>query len=426
MSSNGNRVKAMAGILFLALCLTLVIWVSLKRFEQSVGIDFYHYWGVKSAMAEGDLRGKNPWAFTELYLRSLKGMAAETEDRRLRAAAGFRPDLDLTGTPLQYTIFSILPAGYSWAFALYQIVQMLCFAGAVWLIFQARWSRWAWAVALTAAMALFYGPLEWDILVGNLNAIQAFAVTALAYALQRRKIPAALFLSALVALVLFKPSVLLICLALACSLWWRERPPLWRTLLPPAVTAAALIALPCLYFGSWTVWIDWMRFLRDPERAGLFFPTEWGNYSTLVLIMEDLHLGMLGALAVAVALLAAGALVGIGLRGGGNPLREIVEDPFRICALGIVITAAISPVYWPHYYLFCFFAALYLLLPPRKPLPVALLALLSIVLNSGWITPAFLAMGMPRLIQYSAAASWLLLVPVLFLVDAVPPRAERP
>jgi len=422
MNRNAGKVKMLAGTLFLALCLVVVIRVSIERFEQSVGVDFYHYWGVQTAMAEGDLRGKNPWAFRGLYLSTLKGLAAETEDRRLRSAAAFRPDLDLTGTPLQYTLFAILPAGYSRALALYQIVQMLCFAGAVWLVFQARWWRWAWAAALIAAMAAFYGPLKWDILVGNLNAIQAFAITALAYVLQRRATWAPAFVSTLVALVLFKPSILLICLALACSLWWRERPSLWRTLVPPAITGAVLIAIPCLYFGSWTVWADWVRFLRDPNGAGLVFPTEWGNYSTLVLITEDLHLGALGALALLLALLAAGAMLGIGLRGGGNPLREILQDPFRICALGIVITAATSPVYWPHYYLFCLFAALYLLLPPRKPVLAAALALLSIVLSANWIAPLLLAVGAPGFLIYAAAASWLLLVPVLFMVEAVPAR----
>jgi hypothetical protein len=420
MLSRGTA-RSLLNILVVALCTILVVWISIERFEQSVGIDFYHYWGIQAAMADGDLRGKNPWEFGEIYLSTLGRIVSGTDDERLRDAAAFRPDLHVTGTPLQYAFFDLLPADYSRAFAIYQTAQILCFALAVGILFRLLWPQPALAAALIAAAVALYLPLVSELMVGNLNSIQALAVTALAALLYRRSTRrsawfGAAFLSSLVALVLFKPSIAIVCLALACSLWYRERPPLLRSVVSASVAGALLVVFPCLYFGSWTVWVDWVSFVRDPEKGDLFFPTAWGNYSTVVLLMEEMRIGYAGAMAVVGALFAGGALLGVALKGRGNPFKEMLEDPFRICALGIVTTAAISPVYWPHYYLFCLFAALYLLLPPRKPWLAAALALLSILLSSGWVPAAAPdSADLPWRAQYSAAASWLLLVPILFM-----------
>ena len=113
-------------------CLSIII--SFSRFSQSPGIDFYQYWGVIKAKQWSIGQLKSPSAEQEKYAEVLNDHVAHSADLRLSKANETRRELQLLQTPLCYSIFTLLPANYSIAFGIFQIIQVILFLSALVLL----------------------------------------------------------------------------------------------------------------------------------------------------------------------------------------------------------------------------------------------------------------------------------------------------
>jgi hypothetical protein len=208
-----------------------------------------------------------------------------------------------------------------------------------------------------------------------------------------------------------------------------------------AVTALALV-LPWLLFGSWGVWLDWWRTVfSDPAR--LVYPVSEGNYASPLLLAAatGLDAGRAG-LGIAVALAATAVACAWTRRPPGASglaallafARGRLRDPYWTAATGVVLTIALSPLVWAHYYVLCLFPALWLLWSPAQRAWPALLAAASILMTSallfqlappgGWAgaLPKIVSVSWNALIPASIAAGW---VPLWAGLLMAPPGPRR-
>jgi hypothetical protein len=283
---------------------------------------------------------------------------------------------------------------------------------------------------LALLCVLFYQPLLSDVRVANLGCFQLAFLTGLlvlagavarAPSFARRATLGAVFVAALAALTLAKPNVVVIGALLAAHLAVRHGPRLFiASALPAAAAAAVLVVIPCVYFGSWTVWREWYDFVYGSNARMLVRPVTTGNYSTALLLSSRLGLDVYTVSTVLMAMLGASLLAALAWShdasaAAGSPadpvavgaLRRIVGDPQMALAIGIVLTMASSPLYWFHYYLLSLIPALWLLSAPASAKYLAGLAAAAVVMSSGMLAPLFLWLQRPDALPHSIALSWL-------------------
>jgi hypothetical protein len=96
-------------------------------------------------------------------------------------------------------------------------------------------------------------------------------------------------MGALVFLTLLKPNLALVTLLLAATLWIRQGTAVFgRAALAAACLAVILLALPCLQFHSWQVWLDWYRYARGLETGKLISSIPQGNYASVIMAAKSL------------------------------------------------------------------------------------------------------------------------------------------
>jgi len=374
-----------------------------QRRPPAVGFDFYQFWAVSKARSFTEEKLASPYVERERYAAALSAHAQQSPDERLRTSSGYRGGtLDLTGTPLFYWVFGGMPRDYTVSLVLYQLVLLMMFLVCA-VVMGAVYHKGAFdLLPLACLLLLAHDPLVSDLYVGNVNAVQLgvlalFGVWSDRCAARRDARPSlrrcAMMVGALVLVTLLKPNLALVCLLLACHLWVIHGTRLFlRALAVGVVFGVVLMALPCLRFGSWRVWLDWYTFLAGAGGGGLVYPVADGNFATVVLLADALGIGVVKAgLLVAFVLLASlyGALRG-SMRGGDGSSRTLAEagsrllrDPQLCLAVGIVVTLAISPLVWKHYYVLSLLPAFWLLSPRRRGLWPGALSAASIVLTSG-------------------------------------------
>lgn len=226
-----------------------------------------------------------------------------------------------------------------------------------------------------------------------------------------------IFLGALFFLTLLKPNLALVTLLLAATLWTRQGTAVFgRAALAAACLAVLLLALPCLQFHSWQVWLDWYRYARGIEAGKLISFIPQGNYALVILVAKGLGLGVSGV----TALLAA-ALVGSGVGAlrlkippGRRSLPELgraavrsLRDPYLSAAIGVTATLALAPLVWLHYYVLSLFPALWLLWGRQHWGLAGVAAGFSILLTSGAVSNLLVALfGWGTWLPYSYALGW--------------------
>ncbi len=354
-----------------AILLTLLISlyaaaVCTRRYANTYGVDFYHYWALPRVVALSEGPPGSPYVETASYADVLRRDAAQSEDRRYQDAERFRRRLDLTGTPLSYAIGGALPGGYSRAFAVYEAGLALALVGAALAAARAHGRELLGAAGLAGALLAGAHPVAIDAHVGNVGAWQLLGLTLLCAGVARA--PLSVLGAGLAALVLLKPSVLAPCLGLGlCALARaaRVRGGVRALGAGAGVAGAALIAWPALVFGAPGVWGDWLGALGGVER--LVYTPEQGNWS-LVRALSDasgveasalsrLVLGGLG-LSLAGALGARALARGGGRAGLRGALSELLADPWGVAGLGVIATLLGSPIVWVHYFTLAILPAL--------------------------------------------------------------------
>jgi hypothetical protein len=187
-----------------------------------------------------------------------------------------------------------------------------------------------------------------------------------------------LFLAALAALTLFKPNIALVGALLAAHLGVRHGPRLFAAAaIPTAGVAARLLVLPCLNFGSWTVWREWYDFVYRADPHMLVRSVGAGNFSTPLLVWSrvgvdvyTVSLALLGPLVI-LLIVASWWPKPAGASAASSPgqatraaVTRVLEDAHLTLGIGVVLTKS-DPAFRPST-----FRSFVCLLPPtERPWP---------------------------------------------------------
>lgn len=424
------RIPSPVPALILVILASLALSQSVAHISRVVGMDFYQFWGVPVARRlTGQALGL-PYRNGQRYVETLTAYTARANDAKLKAANGFWGGPDFAGSPLLYTVFTLVSNDYTVAVQTFQALQLVFFLGAFLLLGALYRFDPFHLLCLAFLCVLFYQPLLSDLRLANLGCFQLIGVTGLLFLggaigrapsfLQRAGF-GALFLAALAMLTLCKPNVALISAFLAAHLGVRDGPRLFlAAALPAAVVTALLLVLPCLYFGSWTVWREWYDFVYGSNASMLIRPVTDGNFSTAVLLSSWLGLNVYAVSLVLLGLLAASFIVVAGWSSiAGAPAasslgqaavaaaRRGFEDARLVSSIGIVLTMATSPLVFLHYYVLLLIPALWFLSAPARSAHVPGLAAGAVLLSSGILEFVFRLLQWPGAIPASIALSWL-------------------
>lgn len=415
-------------ILILLMLVSMAAPQLVGRFSESIGVDFYNFWGVPVALRLSGHTLGSPYTNGQRYHAVLKEYAATANQPKLRSASRFWSGPDFTGSPLLYRVFTLVSSDYAFSLGVFQALQILSFLGACLLVgYLSRWNLF-YLLCLALLCLLIYQPLLSDLRVGNLGCWQLVVlagVMGLASALPRvssfaqRAGLGALLLVVLVALTLCKPNIALVSGLLAVHLGVRHGARLFAVgALAAAGAAALLLIVPCLYFGSWTVWQEWYRFVYGSNPAMLVRPVASGNYATALLLSTWTGVNVAMVAGVLLLLLGLSLVVAVHWRNASltptprtarealsASLRRLFDDPRPPLAIGILLTAAASPLYWVHYYVLLFIPSLWLLNAPGSRF-VPTLAAASVLMSGGMVGMLLWAFGWPTAMPASIALSW--------------------
>lgn len=376
----------------------------LVGFDPGGTVDFYQFRGVPVARQLRDGLPPpyvDPEATRETLEEHFRG---ETDPRVLRAHRFRMGEFEPFGSPLLYLSFAPLPRDYRLASGLFACIQGLCFAlGAALLMRRSGFGAFA-STAIAVLLVVAYRPFGDDVFTGNLNSIQlaafaaALAWTERAFETPRRTLAVGSLLAGLVALTLWKANFALAAAALAAHLAWRigARDSL-RAIGVALPAVALLVAAPCLYFRSATVWLDWVRrVFGDPNRLA-DYALEVGNTSTPRLLHEwwgvEPAAASLGLLLLLVATLLPVA-------------RRAIADAHLSTGLGIAAVLALTPLVWFHYFVLALIPGLWLL-APSQPRAARALGAIALVLYSAVYAP-LVAAATPKLVTGMLQPLWAL------------------
>lgn len=368
-------------------------WFRSSRYSPA---DFYQFWAVGIAHRLNHALG-SPYTQARSYKRTMDAYADGHADAMLASANEYWSTLDLTGTPLLYASFGWLPRRYRATVALFRLLQVAAFTTAVLLLGNALGARVEWSLALCSLLVFWYSPFVSDLRVANLNSLQLFTMTAaivLVRVARERKaavFSAAASLTLMVLLAIHKPNLLIVTVAFAICLLLRfGRSVFQRALASGFAAGTVALAVPMVYFGSSTVWIDWFRSLSREGVMRLAYPASAGNYAPVLLAAQYAKIPV----PAAAALLAAAMVVGFVCVAGGRwslstGFRSRIasgsacfRDPLMAVSAGIVITFAIVPLVWLHYYVWAIIPALAALFSRRSRVAQAMGAA-ALMLTSG-------------------------------------------
>jgi len=324
------------------------------------GIDFYQFWVVARAEAEGGLA--NPYsdeARAQLAEAGKRKVAQQPGSLRLAGAVEYRTHIETFSTPFLYLFAGAFSsADYDASLERFALLRLLCLLAGVTALCRLAGCDW-WLTGLwLLAMIWLSEPVRSDARVGNVNALQ-LAVLAGYLGLARgpgdgRQAAAGTVLGLLVA---FKPTLGLVALFLALD-WALRRE--WRRLAlqGAAAAAAALVAVAAssFYFGSARAWLDWLAALPELERVANV-SVEIGNFS-LARLAAELGLPLPASAIVAALTLALAACAWRGARSPA-PAERAGRD---LLLVGLACAAAVvgEPLSWLHYFLLVVPLSIYL------------------------------------------------------------------
>lgn len=396
-----------------ALVLVLLASSAVVSYARSIaphpGIDFYDCWAVPTVRALRGPDAGDPYRSRALYGRVLNAYVGQVPgDAKLAMANVQRLDPDLTGSPLLYVIATLLPRPYSTALAAFRALQLVLFLGALVTLGHLVGEGVRSSVGLALVLLLVDDPVRNDLAVANLNLVllagMAFAIAASqrngAMSNEGAGFARGGRLVALAGLALLKPLVLLPCALVAASvLSMREAR---RGALAVAVAGSlVLIATPCIYFRSASIWWAWYQAIHGVDPAHLVYPVEQGNYAFVLLTGQALGL-RLSIVTLATAAALGGSCVLLARRGRPGP-----ADGFGLAAAGVVVTLALSPLAWNHYYLLLLLPVLWLVGRRTAAPGVMAFAAVTAVMSTGVLDPAWELLGQPAMIPWSRALSWI-------------------
>jgi hypothetical protein len=398
----------------------VAVYLATLTYGARVGIDFYQYWGIGAATRLiGEGLG-SPYRDVEGYASVLDRHASTSGDERLTRAnhdihARYPRGLDPTNSPLLYVLFSPLPTGYSSAYAIFLGLRVVLLLAALVLLVPPGGGGIA-TLATALAVVGLYLPLGADARVGNLNALQLFAIVALARLIASagpvaggptNYLRGGGALAGMALLTLVKPNVAPAAAALAISLAVRMGS---RALTRASAIAGPLVLvfllLPCAYFGTWNIWGEWLEFLAPGSKLAQNELSS-GNFSSALLVSRAFGLPVNGAAVAVALLLATSATVALARADARARIRAMLHDPFLAVSLAICAFLAASPLAWFHYYVLLLAPVLRMVATPSSGRAIKALGGAALLLGSGaaGLLPE-LAAAVPYMVALSWAPAW--------------------
>lgn len=422
----------------------LLAWISFNTwvdYLQIPGVDFYHYWGVAKAQQLTPSPLNSPYIAPDTYANVLNQYAETTEDKRLRDANAYRRTLDLTGTPLLYTFFAILPENYTRAIVSFRFFQLILFISAILLIGVLQNCPDNFLMLALVLSATFL-PVVMDLRVGNLNTIQLFLIVISTLLVDRanchhsrQRLHSGLIAACLfIFITLLKPNLILTVLTLSISFLVKYGFPKLTVLIPASMAFSALIILlTSVFLGSSQVWLDWYALVSNRDR--LAYALIAGNYSTPLLISHHYNLDIYAAVAAVAAFLAislGGVILmsafkrGLAVGKSFKVVLDIFRDPGLAVSIAMTVTIALSPLVWVHYYTLLLLPILWTMDPRHYCKKANWLSLLAIASSGGIILQILLSLRIalsPELHATNFILGWVFIwARILFIVLNLPDK----
>lgn len=349
-----------APLLALLVCLAFagfaIMAVEMKR---GVAIDFYQFWVI--AGAADVLPDESIYAHTtgQQLARLLLEQAGEIDSPDLQAAARFRDQrIDVVSTPFLYACFRAFRTGnYDTDLRRFRIGSLVIFVLATLLVGHLAGCTPFINLAALGFFLLAFPPLRFDIVEGNVNAVQLAMLAVLIWLRcdpdRAWRAVASGFVLLLAAL--FKPNLSLIAALLVLGWGLLGR---WREIALAAIGAVAgaviAVTLSALMLGTTASWGDWFSALRNLEH-NFDVGVMQGNLGG-ARILGDVF-GWDPTVPLLIVLLGIVAHKLWPLRHArGDPLAQasLVRDvDMLLIAIGPALAILGTAIAWPHYAILC-------------------------------------------------------------------------
>jgi hypothetical protein len=435
------RVRAVAWIVMLAALCSYAAWEGARFYPHHWSMDLYHPWGFN--LAKESMPGANPYAQTQRFGEFLDRTALASSSEALRWVRDFwewrSPNkIEPTGTPFYYAVHGLLPADFDLAHLLYSVAQYLAAALSVFLLARLRGAGALPALCAAALVVATFNPFVQDLRVANVNSLQLLFIAALLWIAAKRwydtyPLVDRLYLAALAVFLVFKPNTIFIAAALALHYAVARGPRRF-------VTGAAIAAVPALlaaaygawFFGGAQSWIDWLRYTQGANGGTLMYSSNKGNVALAVMLAEQsmaygaVGYGILIGLGLAVALLAAVSDVGRRPERVVPALRALFADPVGAASLGVLFTIGMSPLLWPHYFMFALIPMAWVMRADGRWDAAAWCALASYLLFSRLVLGPLTSANLVGVVYSVMFFAWVPLIPALLARIASNNTGDRP
>jgi len=344
-----------------AAALVLVIaglFIQWRRGNSSVGIDFYQFWIGGQAVRQHRVDNLYSAYGREALAGDGQARAALPEaGQRLRFATRLRSRVETFSTPFLYSAFALFGPDYETSYQIYRALSLMAMCISILLLGRTAGLHLRWSLLLLAFVLFLYQPLDSEVRVANVNAIQllmlAAGISMLSIGDAPRLDVASGALFAITAA--FKPNLLLIVPLLLIGKWLTgDRGSARRIAAGALLGAGSAMVVSGLVFGSWRCWAQWR--IAVIKLATTILPRSAGNVAPLLSLIQRSGPLVSAVSAALLTALAIGALA-LGRRRGIDEHRK--EQ--LVVGVGALIYLMTAGLVWLHYILLALPSAIALL-----------------------------------------------------------------
>jgi hypothetical protein len=238
--------------------------------EKSIGIDYYNYWVAGQALGKENIINlyseKNKMMLRDKFL-SLAELSSVGGVKRQLYAAKSPHELELTSTPLMYSLFAGITIGdYEWDYRNFRILCLIVILISLITLCRMFEIPLATTMLMICLLTWLSEPYISDVRVGNVNQLLVGFLTLFLWLKQRTKWRLSdLFCGFVLGFALmFKPTISII-IVLLTALWLIDKQ--YRTVLLQAVGLCISVFVALLisryYFESFQCWIEWLEKLKS-------------------------------------------------------------------------------------------------------------------------------------------------------------------
>jgi hypothetical protein len=336
-----------------------------RRGNLSAGIDFYQFWLGGQAVREHGLSNLySAEAAEALAAHGAERAAQPDAGERLRLVTKLRSHVEIFSTPFLYSAFALFGRDYETSYQLDRAITLLALCIAVLLFGRSAGLPLLWSLALLAFILFLYQPLQAEVRVANVNAMQLLMLAAGSSLLTdhdgtRFEVASGAVFGLAAA---FKPNVALIVPLLFILMGMtRGRASAVRFGGGGLLGAGSAIALSSLLFRSWRCWFQWRT--AAGRLASTILPRSSGNVAVLLPLIAR-YGPVVTAAAAAVLLALTLAAMARGRQGSGIDGSSGIEGSSGaqlVAGAAVLIYLMTAGLVWLHYLLLALPAVMALL-----------------------------------------------------------------